>query len=310
MIRAIELAEQRLGTDRTPLSDFIWGTILKHLSQHHYGLRIAVHQQLKLSLHIIKKLDGPSGITLPQFIQFSKTMRKIAKRELGHLSTEMESGSLTIENHVMWPLYDGRSRHKDAMHWDTFDDKSGALGLFRALRSSALQMNELFDKLISHERDSRQLLSAKKLEPLEGMMWRKDPARSEHAYEYMLSLAYLGEFQQMAKLLRWLIKEWGQPGVVQALSEVDEPPPYADFVETLCAFRLLAEPMLERGEVESLREAIGAAGLDWSWPDEEAVEAYAQVQEDESISILARVLERVRLSWADTRREAETEAER
>ncbi|EHK43986.1 hypothetical protein TRIATDRAFT_244872 [Trichoderma atroviride IMI 206040] len=306
MIRAIELAEQRLGTDRTPLSDFIWGTILKHLSQHHYGLRIAVHQQLKLSLHIMKKLDGPSGITLPQFVQFSKTMRKIAKRELEQLSTEMESGSLTIENHAMWPLYDERSRHKDAMHWDTFDDKSGALDLFRALRSSALQMNELFDKLLSYERDSRQLLGAKKLEPLEGMMWRMDPARSEHAYEYMLSLAYLGEFQQMAKLLRWLIEEWGQPGIVQALSEADEPPPYADFVETLCAFRLLAEPMLERGEVESLREAIGTAGLSWSWPDEEAVEAYAQMQEDESISILARVLERVRLSWAD----AETEAGR
>lgn len=306
MIRAIELAEQRLGTDRTPLSDFIWGTILKHLSQHHYGLRIAVHQQLKLSLHIVKKLDGPSGITLPQFVQFSKTMRKIAKRELELLSTEMDLGSLTIENHAMWPLYDGRSRHKDAMHWDTFDDKSGALDLFRALRSSALQMNELFDKLLSYERDSRHLLGAKKLEPLEGMMWRKDPARSEHAYEYMLSLAYLGEFQQMAKLLSWLIEEWGQPGIVQALSEADEPPPYADFVETLCAFRFLAEPMLERGEVESLREAIGTAGLSWSWPDEEAVEAYAQMQEDESINILARVLERVRLSWA----EAETEAER
>ncbi|KAM0257591.1 hypothetical protein ACHAQJ_004291 [Trichoderma viride] len=306
MIRAIELAEQRLGSDQTQWSDFIWGTILKNLSQHHRGLRIVVYQQLKLSLHVIQKLDGPCGITLPVFIQFSKTIRKIAKRELEQLFTDMELSTLAVQNQAIWPLFDERSRHRDAMQWDTFGDKS-ALGVFRLFRSSALQMNELFDKLLSNERESQQLLGAKKLAPLDEMMWRRDPARSEHVYEYMLCLAYLGEFQQMVKLLRWLIKEWGQPGVVQALSEMDEPPPYADFLPTLCAFRLLAEPMLEQGVVESLREAIGAAGLNWSWPDQEAVEAYSQMQEDESINILARVLERVRLSWADTRREVETE---
>jgi hypothetical protein len=308
MIRAIELAEQRLESDQTQWSDFIWGSILKNLSQHHRGLRMVVYQQLKLSLHVIQKLDGPCGITLPVFIQFSKTIRKIAKRELGQLFSDMELSPLTAENHAMWPLYDERSRHRDAMQWDTFGDKS-ALGVFRLFRSSALKMNELFDKLLSYESESQHLLGAKKLAPLDEMMWRRDPARSEHVYEYMLSLAYLGEFQQMAKLLRWLIKEWGKPDMVQALSEMDEPPPYADFLKTLCAFRLLAEPMLEQDVVESLREAIGVAGLNWTWPDEEAVEAYSQLHEDESINILARVLERVRLSWTDTRREAETEPE-
>ncbi|KAL7797227.1 hypothetical protein V8C37DRAFT_303762 [Trichoderma ceciliae] len=309
MIRAIELAEQRLGSDQNQWSDFIWGTILKNLSQHHRGLRIVAYQQLKLSLHVIQKLDGPRGITLPAFTQFSKTVRKIAKRELGQLSSDMETSSSTVEKHALWPLYDERSRHRDAMQWDESGDKSGALGVFRLFRSSALRMNELFDKLLSYERESRRLLGATEIAPLDEMMWRKDPARSEHAYEYMISLAYLGEFQQMAKVLRWLIKEWGQPDVVQALSEMDEPPPYADFLKALCAFRLLAEPMLEQGVVESLREAIGAAGLNWSWPDEEAVEAYAEMQEDESIIVLARVLERVRISWTDTRRETEAERE-
>ncbi|KAL7951519.1 hypothetical protein V8C42DRAFT_304312 [Trichoderma barbatum] len=305
MIRAIELAEQRLGPDQTQWSDFIWGTILKDLSQHHHGLRIVVYQQLKLSLHVMQKLDGPCGISLPAFIQFNKTIRKIAKRELGQLSAEMESSTSTAENHALWALYDKESRHRDAMQWDTFDNRPGALGVFRLFRSSALRMNELFDKLVSHERESQRLLGTTKVTPLDEMMWRRDPARGEHAYEYMITLAYLGEFQQMAKLLRWLIKMWGQPDVVHALSEVDEPPSYADFVKTLCAFRLLAEPMLERGVVESLQEAIGAAGLNWSWPDEEAVEAYAQMQEDESIHVLARVLEQVRFSWTDTRRDTE-----
>lgn len=301
MIRAIELAEQRLAPDQTRWADFIWGIILKNLSQHHHGLRIVVYQQLKLSLHVIQKLDRPcGGITLPAFTQFSKTIRKIAKRELGQLATELESSSPTVKNHALWPLYNERSIHRDAMHWDTFGDKSGALGVFRLFRSSALQMNELFDKLVSYEAESRRLLGAKKVvAPLDEMMWRRDPARSEHAYEYMISLAYLGEFQQMATLLRWLISEWGQPEVVQELAEMDELPPYADFVPTLCAFRLLAEPMLDQGAVESLREAIGVAGLNWTWPDEEAVEAYAAMQEDDSIGVLARVLERVRLSWTD-----------
>ncbi|RFU79193.1 prefoldin subunit 3 [Trichoderma arundinaceum] len=306
MIRAIELAEQRLGIEQTRWSDFIWGTIMKNLSQHHRGLRIVVYQQLKLSLHVIQKLDGPNGISLSAFIQFTKTVRKIAKRELTQLSTDLELNPSEAENHALWPLYNEKSRHRDAMQWDTFGDKSGALGVFRLFRSSALRMNELFDKLLSYEGDSRRLLGTRKVAPLDDMMWRRDPARSEHAYEYMLSLAYLGEFQQMAKLLRWLIQEWGQPDVVQALSEMDEQPPYADFLNTLCAFRLLAEPMLDQGLVESLRDAIGAAGLTWSWPDEEAVEAYAEMQEDESINMLARVLGRVRLSWADTSRDAET----
>ncbi|KAL7938812.1 hypothetical protein V8C35DRAFT_88779 [Trichoderma chlorosporum] len=309
MIRAIELAEQRLGPERTQWSDFIWGSILKELSQHHHGLRIVVYQQLKLSLHVLQKLDGPCGLALPAFIQFTKTMRKIAKRELGQLSAELELNSPTAENHALWALYDEKSRHRDAMHWDTFDNRPGALGVFRLFRSSALRMNELFSKLVSHESESRRLLGTTRVAPLDEMMWRRDPARSEHAYEYMVSLAYLGEFQQMAKLLGWLIQVWGKPDVVHALSELDEPPPYADFMKTLCAFRLLAEPMLEPKVVRSLREAIGAAGLNWTWPDEEAVEAYTHVQEDESVQLLARVLERVRFSWSDLSRGAEAERE-
>ncbi|KAH6605974.1 prefoldin subunit 3 [Trichoderma cornu-damae] len=296
MIRAIELAEVRLGLDQTTWSDFIWGTILKNLSQHHRGLRIMVDQQLELSLHVAKKLDGPRGITLSAFIQFNKTVRKIAKRELEQLRSDLELDPSTVGSHALWPLYDEKSRHKDAGQSDTFDDGPGAPGVFRLFRSAALRMNELFDKLVSHERESRRLLGAKRIAPLDEMMWRRDPARSEHAYEYMLSLAYLGEFQQMAKLLRWLVAEWGRPDVVQTLSEMDEQPPYADFLETLCAFRVLAEPMLEQGVVDSLREAIGEAGLNWSWPDNEAMEAYAEMQEDESVNTLARVLERVRLS--------------
>ncbi|TFB06788.1 hypothetical protein CCMA1212_000376 [Trichoderma ghanense] len=309
MVRAIELAEQRLGPVQTAWSDFIWGTILKNLSQHHRGLRILVYQQLKLSLHVVHKLDGPCGISLPAFIQFSKTTRKIAKRELEQLCTETESSPSTVENNALWALYDEKSIHKDAMHWDTFGGRPGALNVFRLFRTSALRMNELFDKLASHEVESQRLLGTKRVAPLDEMMWRRDPARAEHAYEYMVSLAYLGEFQQMAKLLRWLIEKWGQPEVVQALSELDELPPYADFVKTLCAFRLVAEPMLGQGVVASLREAIDAAGLNWTWPDDEAVEAYVDMQEDESIQALARVLERVRLSWTNTRGDAETEAE-
>ncbi|KAL7810075.1 hypothetical protein V8C44DRAFT_333305 [Trichoderma aethiopicum] len=310
MVRAIELAEQRLGSEQTPWSDYIWGTILKDLSQHHRGLRIHPYQQLKLSLHVVQKLDGPCGISLPAFIQFSKTTRKIAKRELEQLCDEMESSPSTVKNNALWALYDEKSMHKDAMHWDTFGGRPGALEMFRLFRSSALRMKGLFDKLVSLEGESRRLLGTERVAPLDEMMWRRDPARAEHAYEFMISLAYLGEFQQMAQLLKWLISKWGQPEVVQALSELDEVPPYADFVKTLCAFRLLAEPMLGQRAVASLREDIDAAGLDWTWPDEEAVEAFIETQEDESIQALARVLERVRLSWTtNTRGDAETEAE-
>ncbi|PTB69216.1 hypothetical protein BBK36DRAFT_1113767 [Trichoderma citrinoviride] len=309
MVRAIELAEKRLGSVQSPWSDFIWGTILKDLSQHHRGLRILVYQQLKLSLHVVEKLDGPCGLSLPAFVQFSKTTRKIARRELEELCTEMDMSPSTVKNNALWALYDEKSIHKDAMHWDTFGGRQGALNVFRLFRSSALRMKELFDKLVSLEGESQRLLGTKRVAPLDEMMWRRDPARAEHAYEYMVSLAYLGEFQQMAKLLRWLMEKWGQPEVVQALSELDEPPAYADFVKTLCAFRLLAEPMLGQGVVASLQEAIDAAGLNWTWPDEEAVEAYIHTQEDESIQALARVLERVRLSWANTRSDVETDAE-
>ncbi|KAK5995672.1 hypothetical protein PT974_04089 [Cladobotryum mycophilum] len=304
MMRAIRMARSRVGPERSPVAQLIWGSILKNLSQHHGALKISLSQQFKLLFHAIEQMSGRDGIPLAAFIQFSKCIRKAARWELSQLFTELASDELAAARNPLLRLY-SHSHHGPEETDQLAEAPRGRTALPEhgsesqspntLFRMGAARMKELYNILKLQEHQSQRLFSGHQVAVLDRMMWRKDTARSDHAHEYMLSLAYVGEFEEMATVLKGLIEEWGQPDVVEALLELNEPPAYADFFEVLCAFRLLAEPMLEPSVVEPLQEAIGSAGLNWAWPDGEAMKTYVDMQDDESISTLARVLVWIRM---------------
>ncbi|EQL02746.1 hypothetical protein OCS_01551 [Ophiocordyceps sinensis CO18] len=283
--RGMYLANLRLDAGCSRWAPVIWGPILKALSQHRRAIMVSRSEQIRLFLRVINRIDESAGMTLPTFIQFAKCNRKVVRRDLPELLIDLETAE--------------RAKKNDLRHFYTFDAAGqGTSDAFEKapyslIREAAERMKETFNGLVAKEKECQGLLGAYQVAPLDRMACRKDPAGSEHAYEYMISLAFLGEFDEMARTLRWLMEEWGQPDVVAAMQELDEPPPHANFFETLCAFRLLAEPMLGEAVVKSLRQELEAA-TGWVWPDEEAVTTFVDMQQDDYIATLRRVLDRVR----------------
>lgn len=313
LMRAIHMAGLRSEPESSPWVGFIWGLILKNLSQHHHALKVSLAGQMDLFLTVVERIGTSNGASAATLVQLSKCIRKMARRELDKFNIEpAEEDFFAEESDSLRRLYDWLMTQKDDdLKLPSEKGKSqkhstdnGNMPPLSVLSRGASHLKTLFNKMTCKEEETRQLLCMHNLEGLDQMMWRKDPVRSEHAHEYMLSLAFVGEFGEMARVLTWLIGEWGQPDLVEAVSDLDEPPPYTDFLETLCAFRLLAEPMLDQEVIDSLVETMAESRLGWTWPDDEAVAAYAAMQPDESIAKLGQIVE-----WAKNRRLQQDEVE-
>ncbi|KAG6037014.1 hypothetical protein E4U41_005350 [Claviceps citrina] len=266
LTRAIRLSQARLRGVRSRWMPFVWGIILKDLSQHHRALSISLADQLYLISQVADAIEKRAGLQLSSFTQFNKCVRKAIRREANQL---FASDTATP--------YAGQ--------------ESGLLKTATttaALQKVSSRIKTMFWALAERERDAQRLLEPFPIAPLERMDLRRDVVRSDDVYEHMLALGYLGQFDEMARLLDWLIRQWGQPDVVSALTELDEPPPYADFLETLCVFRLVAEPMLGDGVVASLVQSMADSGLEWPWPDDVTLKAYVELHNDGFMSRLWR----------------------
>ncbi|KYK54734.1 prefoldin subunit 3 [Drechmeria coniospora] len=295
LMRAIRFVDVRLASEHSRWAVHVWGLVLKNLSQHRHALRVSLSQQVDLLLHIMARIESRHGVSVSTLVQFSKCVRKAMRREMAKLLTEVETGRPS----ALRRLYESQApgcavaatAHGAA---SSTQADSGERKPHVLISTAAGRMRDIFDQLVRRDKGSRELLEGHEMAPLEQMACRTDPVRSEHAYEYMVSLAFVGEFDDMAKTLRWLIGEWEEADLVDAVGKLDEPPAYADFFETLCVFRLLAEPMLEEGVAESIRDAVVRSQLGWTWPDDAAVQSFAEMQGDESIMTLRRVLDGVR----------------
>ncbi|KAG5952822.1 hypothetical protein E4U53_007877 [Claviceps sorghi] len=299
LMRAIRLSEARLQWNRTRWMAFVWGVILKDLSQHHRALRISLTDQLGLISRVADTIESRAGLQLSSFTQFNKCVRKAIWRQASNLLTSDCAGDDRIQLGILQALRDqgatgvleakNSSGQRDGAASDLSEHDSAKIATTTAvLQKVAGRMRSMFWALAERERDVQRQLDSYSVAPLERMSDRGDVIRSEHVYEYMLSLGYLGQFADMARLVEWLIQQWGQPDIVSALGELEEHPRYADFFETLCVFRLVAEPMLDDGVVASLSQKMADSGLKWTWPDDEAVKAFAEMNNDGSICTLWR----------------------
>lgn len=304
LMRAVRMAEMRLDADESRWSPYIWGLILKNLSQHHRALRMSLSEQVDMFLHVTERIEHSHGLHLSTFVQLAKCIRKATRREVVKLLADLESGETTKRSHV-WQLYDRQAAASTTTDGHRLPSgkphsASARTPLF-LLNSAADRIKEIFDTLVERESKSRAVLDAQNVAALERISARMDPVRSDHVHEYTLSLAFVGEFGEMARTLRWVMEQWSQEDVVEAMAGLDEPPAHGDFFEALCAFRLLAEPMLDRETVSTVRTSAAGLPLGWTWPDDEAVAAYAEMQHDESIAALRRVLDWVRARQAGGR---------
>ncbi|PHH87940.1 hypothetical protein CDD83_8217 [Cordyceps sp. RAO-2017] len=290
MKRAMEMASLRLQPSYTRWAPYIWGIVLRGLSQHRRAMELSESEHLKLMLLVGQYMEESAGGTVSATLaQLAKCVRKFIKWELPWLLKDLKANERAHENKWL-SLYDTESTgsgQEGGVTESTGPEDGSPVSLLGKVVSF---MKDMFWRLAERESHIQAALGNHGVPPLDQMGCRKDVVSSEHAHDYVLSLAFAGELEEMVKALRWLIEQWGRPDVVEAIRQDGEPPAQGDFWQTLCAFRYLAEPMLDVEAVESIRQRASAIG--WAWPDDEVVARYAETQgsENEAIGILRQVL--------------------
>jgi hypothetical protein len=110
---------------------------------------------------------------------------------------------------------------------------------------------------------------------VEMMRARRDPVMPSVAHDLMLALAFAGQIRAMSDLMKWLIQEWSSPVLQEEIQNMGELPQDLDMIETLCAFRAFAEPLIRPRKVEQVMDGVMKNGV-WEWPDDSVVEKYIE----------------------------------
>ncbi|KAH7154935.1 hypothetical protein B0J13DRAFT_544362 [Dactylonectria estremocensis] len=296
MVRAMRLIEIRLEREPRLWAPYLWEPILKNLGQHHVSLGISLGEQLRLTMQLVRRIQESHGFPLSLFHQFSRCLKRILRREAVALlaDTKSEDGATT---NPLGLLYDPDAREVQAteqhdpaceppMSDHSEDDSPLAL-----VRRAAGCLKELFYELVAEEKKRQALLGSNEVSRLDAMLLRRDPVSAPIVHDYMLSLAFAGEFEEMARVVKWLMLEWGKGSLIEEMGALDEVPLEADMLDTLCAFRAFAEPMLEHAMTNSVLDALNTSLVGWTWPDDELVQGYLNGRvEDEANKDLSKVL--------------------
>ncbi|VUC23671.1 unnamed protein product [Clonostachys rosea] len=295
--KAIFLAMKRFEVDHTVRwwAPQIWGMIMRAITEPSQRKGRPLHEQLDLYNQILGFVEARTFLPLSNYLQFCKSLRKMVAGELGRIMSDLEGGRQSI----MATLYDlqthdhGSSPYQD-LEGVRSDRRAREKRDFYAVKVSVKRLKQHYNYLVRREDEGREVLRAHRIDPLDQLHARRDPIRAEDAYEHLLTLAFVGEFDEMVNVLTRLAREWSDPDLCKALNESENIPPMADFTQALCVFRLLAEPMLETRRVDQLRQTIQEGKVNWAWPDDEAVCWYRDMQQGQSAKKLAHVLEWVR----------------
>ncbi|KAF7541968.1 hypothetical protein G7Z17_g11853 [Cylindrodendrum hubeiense] len=300
MVRAMRLIEARLGCEPRLSAAYLWEPILKNLGQHHLSLGISVGEQLQLAIHLLQRIQDCHGFPLSLFHRFARCLKSILRREVVTLLGDLESDDGAVKNPLSL-LYDPDAREVQitqepdpACEPPALDENEDETPL-TLTRLATTRLKDLFDELVVEEKERQGLLRTNEVSQLDAMLLRRDPVSAPIVHDYMLFLAFAGEFKEMARVVKWLMHEWGQGQLIEELEALDEVPYEADMLDTLCVFRAFAEPMLEQATVDSVLEALNISLVGWTWPDDDLVQGYLDGRlEDEANKDLSEVLEWVR----------------
>lgn len=266
--RAIRLSEIRLSRQSKNWGPYIWAPILKNLGQHPNGLGIKVREQLQLVTQLVGSIEVAHGASLSLFFRFIQTFRKIMHWQVKDVSRGIDQDS--VRSHPIRLLYrTGMKRPGHRPGCAEWNDPLLAL-----IRSMSGRMKELFQVLVETEKENTRGMGLHDITHLDAMRARGDPVLAPYAHECMLALAYAGEFEEMARLLRWLFRQWANPKLLEEIDGMDEVPRDAEMHDTLCAFRAFAEPMLSSAEMDIVLRKFNEHQLGWQWPDEMVMQGY------------------------------------
>ncbi|OHF04410.1 hypothetical protein CORC01_00262 [Colletotrichum orchidophilum] len=272
-----------------------------------------------LAFKALEKAEGHTGLSLNMITAFASVLRKAVQPRLAALlakaSTEssVRCGEKKLEEpRTRDPLEDGASASA------TLDEDQEFLSLYEAqtteMRIPEGRIFRLAGSTDSTKADSsklswRQLLApifqreelghgqtpietVRKASSQLKAAWRAlatlGPARDPEVNKlvtaatintYMRTLAFLGDCEEMALLMWWVIREWTpQAGGDLSLAHARY------LMRAFRAFRAYAEPLLDKETVMALREEVTAQsgssnGGALHWPSDEEVEEY--IYEDE-----------------------------
>lgn len=300
--RVIKLMQARLPHLSPADEADCWAIVLQKVRIHHATLKMTVWEQLGAVLDIWTYIEDSRGFLLGYLSRFCKAVRVIMERQASQLFQAQATGYPdTLEDHFLYTIYSTTEATKDALPLPTLGAPSlqtSSLTLW-ACEKTADRVKQTFHKLVQDEKTVQDMVcktpAHASIAPLDRMRCRRDPVNAQTATSYMMCLASLGEYEEMAWLARWLMEQWGDPKVMEAILGLDEPPPEVDLRELLCVYRLVAEPMLPQEQAESLKHEFTNGPLAWLWPEDEALTAYYKVaDETRSIGQVLRLHGRVR----------------
>ncbi|KAF5018337.1 hypothetical protein F66182_9685 [Fusarium sp. NRRL 66182] len=291
----VRLAELRLGRNNQNWASYIWAPIIKNLGQHHVSLKLTLEAQLRLMLHTLNGIDATHGLTLHLFNRFTQSLRKILRREFRKLAEAVENDY--ADQNPLAVLYDmgaeeasGGPKKMEPVH------DSSELSM---IRSASSRMKGFFHSLVVQEEERMRQRESVGVSRIDSMRVRRDPVMAHYAHDFMLALAFAGEFQEMAAFMKWLIREWSVRELREEMKSLEELPRDLDMLETLCAFRAFAEPMITQRELNNILMDLNDYDL-WKWPDDTAVQVYIEGHRDHGSRDLSEILR-----WIRSRRNLE-----
>lgn len=295
LLRAMRLVEARLGHEQHAWASYLWMPILKGLGRSHHSLGISLGEQLQLLTQLLEHIQKHHGSSSSLLERFANSLQRVLRRGVMQLSEDMRLDS-SAETNTLRHLYDPDARQIQGDELEAMppalsegdEDFSSSMA-----RHAATRLRELFGLLVTEEKQRRLLLGPNEASYLDAMLLRRDPVSAPIAHGYLVCLAFAGEFEVAARLVKWLIQEWSQDELVEELEGLDEMPYEADMLETLCAFRAFVEPTVEEATVDSVLDTLNTSRVGWAWPDDDQVQGYLETHHMASKD-LREVLERMR----------------
>ncbi|KAM0553923.1 hypothetical protein ACHAPJ_007271 [Fusarium lateritium] len=282
MLRAIQFAELRLSRRNQNWGSYVWASILKNLGQHHFALKFTLEEQITFMLKVVDRIDVTHGMTLPIFDRLTLTLRKILRREVENLAAAVEANN--GDANVLAFLYGIGAEEASA----ECDDLA-----LSAIRAASSRMKGFFYSLVTQERERIGPGEKIDISRIDSMRARRDPVMAPYAHNLMLALAFAGEFNEMAEVMKWLIKEWSPRELQEEMESLEEIPQDLDMLETLCAFRAFAEPMITQRELDQVLDDMDTHEI-WYWPNDTTVEAYIEGFGSNTHRELSQVLQWIR----------------
>lgn len=281
---------------------YVWGGILRELSQHHNALLLTLAEQMDLYVTILNHIETKVHVPVSIAVQLCKNLRKTVARELLAPGKDEEMGHDSIPPHLLmlydpWAYGDAAAREGAELSLADIRERHALECEIGSPYSSYVlvskRISHLIKALAAEEDEQQRMLEGHLIDPISRMTARKDISRAQDAYEVMVALALVGDFEEMAWLLDHLAQQWRNPELLEAVQTRTFPPQLADFMDTFCAFRLFAEPMLSEEVIENLRFQVEECSV-LTWPTDSCVKDYRESHPDPVVKRLADVLEETR----------------